>query len=111
VSDSDNVDQELSEDEIVDAVAEALQEQGLSAVSQDTGGGINCVVLERRDGGEIVWGTADVNWGASISGEDGEYISSIETNCPSGSQDISAIVEAIKGASLSAGAVARRIGG
>jgi hypothetical protein len=52
-----------------------------------------------------------VNWGASISDEDGEYISSIETNCPSDSQDIAAIVEAIKGASLSAGAVDRRIGG
>jgi hypothetical protein len=45
----------------VDAVAEALCGLGFAASSQDTGGGINGVVLEHRDGGEIVWGTADVN--------------------------------------------------
>jgi hypothetical protein len=99
------LEQELSEDEIVDAVADALASLGFAATPQDTGGGMNCVVLEHKDGGEIVWGTADVTWGASISGEDGEYISSLETGCPSDTRDIAAIVEAIKGPSLAAGAV------
>jgi hypothetical protein len=101
--------QELDEDEIVDAVADALTSLGFSASSQDTGGGINCVVLEHKDGGEIVWGTADVNWGASISDEDGEYVSSIETRCPSDSRDVAAIVEMIRGPSLAAGAVVRSL--
>ena len=98
-------DTELSEEEIVDAVADALSELGFAASSQDTGGGISCVVLERKDGGEIVWGTADVNWGAAISDADGEFVSSIETTCPSDTQDIVAIAEAIKGPSISNGAV------
>jgi hypothetical protein len=71
-----------------------------------TGGGICCVVIERKGGGEIFWGTADINWGASIIDADGEVISSIETRCPSASQDIAAIVEAIKGPSIEAGAAA-----
>ena len=53
-------DTELSEDELVDAVAAALSNLGFEASSQDTGGGINCVVLQSKHGGEIVWGTADV---------------------------------------------------
>ena len=85
--------------------ADALSKLGFTASSQDTGGGIACVVLEHKEGGEIVWGTADVNWGASISDADGEYVSSIETTCPSDTQDVTAIVEAIKGPSLSNGAV------
>jgi hypothetical protein len=97
--------QELNEDEIVEAVADALTSLGFSARSQDTGGGINCVVGEHKNGGEIVWGTADVNWGASISDESGEYVSSKETHCPSDSQDVAAIVEAIRGPSLASGAV------
>jgi len=103
------LEQELNENEIVDAVADALRSQGFSASSQDTGGGINCVVLEHKDGGEIVWGTADVNWGASISDEDGGCVSSIETGCPSDSQDVTAIVEAIKGPSLASGVVVRSL--
>jgi hypothetical protein len=95
----------LTEDEVVDAVADALTGLGLVASSQDTGGGVNCVVLERNDGGEIVWGTADVNWGASISDADGEYLSSIETSCPSDSQDIAAIAEALYSPSVKNGAV------
>ena len=43
--------EELTEEEIVDAVAEALREHGLDASSQDTGGGINCVVVAHKDGG------------------------------------------------------------
>ncbi len=106
MSDKQNeLDTGLSEDEIVHAVADALCGLGFAASSQDTGGGINCVVLEHKDGGEIVWGTADVNWGAAISDADGEYISSIKTTCPGDTQDIAAIVEAIKGPSLSNGAV------
>lgn len=95
---------DLNEDEIVDAVAEALTGLGLTASSQETGGGIQCVVIEHKDGGEITWGTADVTWGASITDEHGEYVSSIETSCPSDSQNIEQIVEAIKGPSLAAGA-------
>jgi len=53
-------------------LAEALSDLGLSASSQDTGGGISCVIVERKDGGEIVWGTADVTWGAAATDEDGE---------------------------------------
>jgi hypothetical protein len=81
---------ELSEDEIIEALAEALCELGLSASSQDTGGGISCVIVERKDGGEIVWGTADVTWGAAVTDEDGEQVSSITTTWPSDSQDIAA---------------------
>jgi hypothetical protein len=98
-------DQELSEDEIVDAVANALIERGFAASSQDTGGGINCVVLLHKDGGEIVWGTADVNWGAAINDADGEYVSSIESACPSDTQDVAAIVQAIKDSSIVNGAI------
>jgi hypothetical protein len=95
----------LTEDEVVDAVAEALTGLGLVASSQDTGGGINCVVLQHKDGGEIVWGTADVNWGASISDANGEYVSAIETTCPSDTQDVAAIAEALLGPSVKNGAV------
>jgi hypothetical protein len=98
-------DTELGEDELVEAVADALCDLGFEASSQDTGGGINCVVLQSKHGGEIVWGTADVNWGAAISNADGEYVSSISTSCPSDTQDIAAIVEAIKEPSLDSGAV------
>ena len=92
------------EEEIVEEVAEALTQSGLSAGSQDTGGGICCVVIPRTGGGEIVWGTADVTWGAVVFGADGAIESSIATTCPSSTEDISAIVEAIKEPSLRAGA-------
>jgi hypothetical protein len=93
-----------SEEEIAELVAEALTRQGLSAGAQDTGGGVCCVVIPRKDGGEIIWGTADVTWGAVVYDADGEVESSLATSCPSESQDIAAIAEAIKGPSLKAGA-------
>jgi hypothetical protein len=99
-----NTENGKSEEEIVELVADALTASGFSASSQDTGGGICCVVLERKGGGEIIWGTADFNWGASVVDSDGEIESSLETKCPSDSQDITAIVEAIRGASVAAGA-------
>lgn len=99
-----NTGSEKTAEEIVELVADALTASGLSASSQDTGGGICCVVLERKGGGEIIWGTADFNWGASVVDSDGGVESSLETKCPSDSQDIAAIVEAIRGASIAAGA-------
>lgn len=91
-------------EEIATAVADALSEMGFSASSQDTGGGICCVVLQRKCGGEILWGTADFNWGASVEDANGKITSSIATNCPSDSQDVAAIVRAIKRPSIEAGA-------
>lgn len=95
---------ELSEDEIVEALAEALSELGLSASSQDTGGGISCVIVERKDGGEIIWGTADVTWGAAITNEEGEQVSSITTTWPSDSPDIAATAQALLEPSIRNGA-------
>jgi hypothetical protein len=95
-----------TEEEITEKVADMLNEMGFSASSEDTGGGICCVVLGRKGGGEIIWGTADVNWGAQIVDADGETVSSLETQCPSDSQNIAQIAQAIKSASIPAGAVA-----
>ena len=100
-----NTGSEKTEEEIAELVAEALTACGLSASSQGTGGGVCCVVLERKGGGEIIWGTADFNWGASVFSENGEFVSSIETTCPSDSQNISTITDTIKGPSIVAGAV------
>jgi hypothetical protein len=97
-----NVENEKTEEEIAAAVADALNAIGFSASSQDTGGGICCVILQRKGGGEIVWGTADFNWGASVADADGTTTSSIATSCPSDTQDIAAIVEAIKNPSIEA---------
>jgi hypothetical protein len=94
----------LTEDQIVDALAEALGELGLSASSQDTGGGISCVIVERKDGGEIIWGTADVTWGAAITNEEGEQVSSITTTWPSDSTDIAATARALLKPSIMNGA-------
>jgi hypothetical protein len=44
-----------TDDEIVELVADALSTLGFSATSQDTGGGICCVILQRKGGGEIIW--------------------------------------------------------
>ena len=99
-----NTESERTEEEIAELVADALTAIGFSASSQDTGGGICCVVLERKVGGEIIWGTADFNWGASIFDANGDVEASIETKCPSDSQNIAAIVEAIKSPSVAAGA-------
>jgi hypothetical protein len=95
---------ELGEDEMAEAVADALTKAGYSAFAQDTGGGMICVVLEAVEGGEITWGTADVNWGATITDADGEQIGSIETSCSSASQNVDEIASTIGKASLSKGA-------
>jgi hypothetical protein len=97
--------QEWDEEERAEKIANALTGLGLSASAQDTGGGMICVVLERQDGGEISWGTADVTWGAAITDEDGEQIASIETQWPSDSQDIAGTAEALLGPSVKNGAV------
>jgi len=97
----------LNEEEIVERIAEALQACGLDAGAQDTGGAIYCVVLPRQDGGEIIWGTADVNWGATVTDDGGEIVSSISTTCPSDSQDVEAVAEVIKSHSIQAGTVTR----
>lgn len=99
-----NVLDKLNEDEIAEAVAAVLGEKGLVAGAVDTGGGMLCVVLERTTGGEIVWGTADVTWGAIITDDEGEQVSAIETSCPSDSQDIQAIAAALFEPSVTNGA-------
>lgn len=96
---------EKSEEEIMELVAAGLADYGFHAGADDTGGGIVCVVLQREGGGEIVWGTADVTWGASVIDVDGNIESSIGTQCPSSTQDIAVVVEALKGPSLNAGAI------
>jgi hypothetical protein len=93
-----------NEEDIFDEIAQALTNEGLSAGAQDTGGGTLCVVIDRHGGGEIAWGTADINWGATIIGPDGEVESSISTSCPSSIKDIPTIVEAIREPSIRAGA-------
>jgi hypothetical protein len=99
-----DVENQKTEKEITEMVASALSNIGFSASSQQTGGGIWCVILQRKGGGEIVWGTADFNWGADVIDADGDIKSYIETGCSSDSQDVAAIVEAIKGPSILAGA-------
>jgi hypothetical protein len=99
------VELEKSEEEIMELVAAALSEEGFQAGADDTGGGIICVILQRRNGGEIVWGTADVTWGASVINAEGDVESSIETQCLSGTQDIAVVIEALKRPSINAGAV------
>lgn len=94
----------LQYEALVEAVAEGLRKAGLPAAAQETGGDILCVVIE-QSGGEVTWGTADITWGAVVTNEDGEYVSAIQTTCPSDSTDISAIVEALKEASMAHGEV------
>ena len=83
-----DVEYERNEEEIAEMVADALNDLGFSAYSQDTGGGTICVVLQRNAGGEIIWGTADFNWGASIIDQEGEIESSLETMCSSETENI-----------------------
>ncbi len=92
----------IDEEARVEAVAKGLRACGFEASAQDTGGGTLCVIIEQPTG-EIAWGTADVNWGAVVSDEDGEYVSSIATDCESDSEDIPAIVESLRVASLAHG--------
>ena len=89
----------------VEAVANALQEAGLSASSQDTGGDTLCVIVDRVDGGQIIWGMADVNWGAAVHDADGNFITGVETGCPSDTEDIAVIAHSLKEASLAYGAI------
>jgi len=100
-----NAAEEWTEEGRAEKIAEALTGLGLDASAEDTGGGIVCVVIPHTDGGAISWGTADVTWGAVITDEDGEQVSSISTDWPSGSEDIAATAKALLDASLSNGAV------
>ena len=95
---------ELTEEERAEKIAEALTGLGLDASTEDTGGGIVCIVIPRRDGGAIFWGTADVTWGAAIMDEDGEQTASVATEWPSDSEDIDATAKALLEASLRNGA-------
>ncbi len=96
--------QEWTEEERAEKIAETLTRLGLEASAEDSGGGIVCVVIPHTDGGAISWGTADVKWGAVITDEDGEQISSISTDWPSDSDDIAATAKALCDASLENGA-------
>lgn len=101
----EELDEYQKEEIRVEAVASGLRDAGLSASAQDTGGDILCVIVDRIDGGQIVWGTADVNWGASVEDADGEFISGIATDCPSDTEDIPTVVSALKKASLANGSI------
>ena len=94
----------LDEEEFVEKVADALTASGIPAGAQDTGGGIYCVVIPRESGGEIVWGTADFNWGAVVTDENGNVLSSITTSCAIESKDIKTIAEVIRAHLIAAGA-------
>ena len=94
-----------TEEQITELVANALNSRGVSAAPQNTGGEISCVVVPVESGGEIVWGTADVNWGAVVIDSQGQITSSLQTRCPSDVQNIDEIVAAITGPSIRAGAM------
>jgi hypothetical protein len=66
-----------------------------------------CVVLPRSGGGKIIWDTADVNWGATVTDENEEIVSSISTTCPSYSQDVNTIAKVLRSQLIQAGAVTR----
>jgi len=89
----------------LETIAEGLRDAGLSATTQDTGGDMLCLIVGRADHGQIVWGTADVNWGGAIEDSDGGFISGIPTDCPSDTEDVAEIVDALKQASISHGAI------
>ena len=88
----------------IEAVANALREGGLSASAEDTGGGTLCVIVDRVDEGQIIWGTADLNWGAAIQDADGQIVSGIQTDCPSDTEDVSVIAKVLIEHSLANGA-------
>ena len=78
---------------VKEAVAEALRRRGLEAYTQDTGGGIVCVVVER--GGLVYYfGTAGITWGADVT-RDEESVGSVSLDVPSDSRDAEAIADAI----------------
>lgn len=95
---------EYDSEALMEAVADGLTQAGVRAFADDTGGGIICVVVPRADGGEISWGTADVNWGASVTTSDGTFERGLATECRSDTQDVDAIVAALRGPSIDAGA-------
>jgi hypothetical protein len=103
----EELDEYQQEELRVEAVASALQEAGLAASSQDTGGDTLCVVVDLPNEGQIIWGTADVNWGGAIHDANGEFVSGIETECPSDTEDVATIALAIRVASLANGAIRR----
>jgi hypothetical protein len=80
----------------IKALANALHEGRLSVSAEDTRGGTLCVIVDRADRGQIIWGTADVNWGAAIQDADGEIVSGIQTDCPSDTEDVSAIARVLE---------------
>ncbi len=94
-----------SEEEFLEQLADALTGLGTEASAQDTGGGTVCIVMPHKDGGEISWGIADVNWGAVITDEDGELVSSIETSWPSQSRDLAGTAQALLAPSIKNGAI------
>lgn len=95
---------EWDDEQRAELVAAELTKLGLSAYAQDTGGGIICVAVERAGGGEILWGTADVTWGAIVTDEDGEQIGSVGSECRSDSSDATAIAKELLQASVVHGA-------
>jgi hypothetical protein len=92
------------EESFVEAVADGLRHLGFAAAAQNTGGDLLCVVIEQPVG-EVIWGTADVTWGATVTDGEGEYVSAIKSTCPSDSTDIATIVDALREASLASGVV------
>jgi hypothetical protein len=101
----DEIEAERNEEEIASRVAEVLSQIGFSASSEDTGGGTFCVVLQRHGGGEIIWGTADFTWGASVTDGGGQIVSALQTHCPSDTLEIARIAEALRPPSIEAGAI------
>ena len=101
-------EQEWTDEERAERIADALKSLGVDAGAEDTGGGIVCVVIPCADGGAISWGTADVTWGAVITNDEGEQVSSISTQWPSDSVDIDATAQALLDASLRNGAIQGR---
>lgn len=78
---------------IKEAVAEALRRRGLEAYTQNTGGGIVCVVVE-HGGLAYFFGTAGVMWGADVT-RDEESVDSVNLNVLSDARDAEAIADAV----------------
>lgn len=97
--------QQWTDEERAERISEALVALGLDASTEETGGGIVCIVIPHTDGGVISWGTADVTWGAVISDQAGEQISYISTAWPSESEDVDGTAKALSEASFKNGAV------
>lgn len=97
---------ELLQDEeaLMEAVADGVRNLGFAAAAQNTGGDTLCVVIEQPTG-EVTWGTADITWGAVVTDDEGDYVSAIQSTCPSDTKEIAVIVNALREASLANGAV------